>query len=467
VVLYHGDEVLVGRRAKDQLAESGSGVIGGAVLSPKGLLGRGQSINVGGVSREPREVVTEILRHVREQALSHPANRETRLTFDEAVMTIPVNMDGRGRRELRSAAADAGILVHQFVHEPLAALYAYLREQQDWRRAITELEGKLILVFDWGGGTLDLTLCQLVGGTLVQIHNRGDGRVGGDQFDERLRALVQRRHADQHNLTSLRHQPGSQAKLLNRSEQAKITLSTGEDAPVFIPNYLVEEGDAADIDLTVTRNELEALTEDLVLQGLQSIDLLFDRAGVSDPAVELVLATGGMIRMPVIRRRLRERFGPIRVPDVEGGDRLIAKGAAWIAHDQRRLRLAKPFELLLANDAPVQLIGERVDLPARDARGVYELGLHCVDPRDGFARFQFLRPVRPGRTQASDDRLPYRTLLLPIDTTAPPLVERLTVSVVIDHDLVANVVARSDLAQEEISAEIHALEFGLAIGSSR
>jgi molecular chaperone DnaK (HSP70) len=467
VVLYHGDEVLVGRRAKDQLSESGSGVIGGAVLSPKGLLGSGQSFDVGGVSREPREVVTEVLKHVRKQAAAHPSNREVRLAFDEAVMTIPVNMDGRARRELRNAAADAGILVHQFVHEPLAAHYAYLRERNDWRRAMTELEGKLILVFDWGGGTLDLTLCQLVGGTLVQVHNRGDIRVGGDQFDERLRALVRRRHATQHGLTALRKQPGSEAKLLNRSEQAKITLSTGEDAPVFIPNYLVEEGETADIDLTITRDELETLTEDLVLQGLQSIDLLLDRAGVSDPAIELVLATGGMIRMPVIRRRLRERFSPIRVPDVEDGDLLIAKGAAWIAHDRRRLRLAKPFELLLASEAPVQLIGESVDLPARDARLVYEFGLNCVDPRDGFARFQFLRPVRPGRTQPTDERLLYTTLLLPIDTTAAPLVERLTVSVGIDHDLVASVVARSDLAQEEISAEIHGLEFGLSIGAAQ
>src|SRR3954452_14839311 len=279
VVLYRGEETIVGRRAKDQLDVSGAGVIGDAVRSPKVQLGSGQAIHVAGAPREAREVVSEILRHVREQALSHPANRETRSTFAEAVMTIPVNMDGRARRELRGAAADAGILVHQFVHEPLAALYGYLREQPDSARAMTELEGKLILVFDWGGGTLDLTLCQLVGGTLVQIHNRGDGRVGGDQFDERLRHLVRRRHSEEHGLLSLRPQPGAGAKLLNRCEQAKITLSNSEDAPVFVPNYLAEEGTAADVDLTLTRQELEQLTEDIVQQGMGSIDLLLNRAG--------------------------------------------------------------------------------------------------------------------------------------------------------------------------------------------
>src|SRR4051812_24530139 len=203
VVLYHGDEAIAGRRAKDQLSVAGPGVMGDAVRSPKAQLGSGQSITVADVQRSPREVVARIPAHVRQQAPPNEVTRGAGLTFDEAVMTIPVNMDGRARRELRQAAADAGIRVHQFVHEPLAALYAHLRERPDWRRAMTELEGKLVLVFDWGGGTLDLTLCQLLRGTLVQIHSRGDNRVGGDQFDERLRHLVRRRHAEQHGLDAL------------------------------------------------------------------------------------------------------------------------------------------------------------------------------------------------------------------------------------------------------------------------
>src|SRR3954453_12687744 len=283
VVLYRGEETIVGRRAKDQLDVSGVGVIGDAVRSPKAQLGSGHAIHVAGAPREPREVVSEILAHVRTEAISHPGNRETGSEFAEAVMTIPVNMEGRARRELRQAAADAGILVRQFVHEPLAALYGYLREQPDWRRAMTELEGKLVLVFDWGGGTLDLTLCQLVRGTLVQVHNRGDGRVGGDQFDERLRHLVRRRHAEQHGLEALEQQPGGEAKLLNRCEQAKISLSTAEDAPVLVFNYLAEDGAAADVDLVVTRQELEDLTADLVHHAMTSITLGLGGPGVRAP----------------------------------------------------------------------------------------------------------------------------------------------------------------------------------------
>lgn len=463
VVLYHGEETIVGRRAKDQLSTLGAGVIGDAVRSPKASLGSGHLIHVAGVSREPREITAEILRYVRDEARAHDANKHADAEFGEAVVTIPVNMDGRARRELRGAAGDAGILVHQFVHEPLAALYGYLRELHEGTRPMAELEGKLMLVFDWGGGTLDLTLCKMTAGTLVQVHNRGDQEVGGDQFDERLRQLIRRRHSEQYGIDLMQEQPGASARLLNQSEDAKITLSTDEEHPVYVPNYLAVEGSAANVDLTITRAELETLTEDIVLRGMHNIDRLIERAGTDDTSIELVLATGGMMNMPVIRRRLRERFGPHRVPDAPNGEQLIAKGAAWIAHDGARVRLAKPFELLMANDSPVALLPSGSDLPIRDAQIGGQYGVQCVDPRDGFARFQFMRPVDPGRAQPTDYRLPYCVLLLPVDSSAGPLEERLRVDVRIDHDLIAHVAVESELSREAEAAEIHGLEFGLSL----
>lgn len=457
VVLYRGDQVVVGRAAKDQLATVGAGVVGDAVVSPKAQLGRDQPFHVAGASRTPREVVAEILRHVYQDACD-----QSELTFDEAVVTIPVNMGGRGRRDLRRAAADAGFSIRQFVHEPLAALYAYLRESQDWERRVAELEGKLMLVVDWGGGTLDLTLCQLVDGTVMQLHNSGDSRVGGDVFDDRLRHLVRNGHAKEHGLDVLDPQPGAEAKLVASCEQAKITLSDAADAQVDVLNYLTAER-GRHVEVTVSRDDLERLTEDLVLQGLASIDRVLDRGGIEAASLELVLATGGMMGMPVIHHRLRERFGPARVPKVEHGDRLIAKGAAWVAHDERMVRLSKPFEVLLASDSPATLIPETVDLPTRGTQAPYSFGFHCVDPRDGVARFQFLRAVRPGHVQPTDPRIPYCTLFLPVDPSARPLGERLTVQVMIDDDLVAHVSASSDLVRERAEAEIHGLEFGLSL----
>jgi len=295
VIQYRGSERIVGKQAKLHLNEQ-KGDAPDVVRSPKSFLGKGENIHVGGVSREPREVATDILSFVRKEAQDHDANRDLGSDFDEAVMTIPVNMDGRGRRELRKAAADAGIRTWQFVHEPLAALYGYLREMPDWQRQITELEGKLILVFDWGGGTLDLTLCRIVGGTVVQLQNRGDNLVGGDLFDDRLRHLARQRHEEKYGLGSAEPQVGAAAQLLDRCEIAKQTLSEAMTAEVFVPNYLAASDESSHLSVEIEREDVEGLCLDLVNQGLGNIDLLLAQAQVDEKAIEMVLTTGAWSR---------------------------------------------------------------------------------------------------------------------------------------------------------------------------
>ena len=199
VVWYRGTDITVGRAAKAHLSEATTGVVGDAVRSPKAFLGSGSPIYVAGVARHAADVVADVLRFIRKDALDRKLKGEI---FDRAVVTIPVGMSGRARRELRDAALKSGIHIVQFVHEPLAALYGYIRSQPDYLRLLAELEGQVALVFDWGGGTLDLTVCQFLGQTLVQILNNGDNQVGGDRFDEAIREYIRRKHTEAHHLTS-------------------------------------------------------------------------------------------------------------------------------------------------------------------------------------------------------------------------------------------------------------------------
>src|SRR5262249_30556777 len=153
-----GSEVIVGRKARENLDAGAEAITGSFVRSPKRLLDQDAPIHVGGRDLDPRDVISEVLRFLRNDAATEqPVTHQ----LDRAVMTIPVKLDGAGRRRLREAARKAGIGIVQFVHEPLAALYAYLRSKADYRRRLAELDGCRILVFDWGGGTLDLTLCQV------------------------------------------------------------------------------------------------------------------------------------------------------------------------------------------------------------------------------------------------------------------------------------------------------------------
>jgi molecular chaperone DnaK (HSP70) len=186
VVWYRSSEkTVVGRIAKQNLGSRQSGVIGDFVRSPKFNLGKGHPVHVAGRNLAASDVVSEILAYLHNDVMREE-RRLKNISLERAVVTIPVTMHGPARQELREAAHKAGIRIHQFVHEPLAALYGYLRAYPNFRRRIAELENKVALVFDWGGGTLDLTLCKFVHGSLVQIANRGDTEVGGDRFDEAI-----------------------------------------------------------------------------------------------------------------------------------------------------------------------------------------------------------------------------------------------------------------------------------------
>ena len=147
--------------------------------------------------------------------------------------------------------------------------------------------------------------------------------------------------------------------------------------------------------------------------------------------------------MPAIWNGLVERFGA-RVPALSNRDRIIAEGAAWIAHDNLRLTLARRIEVLVADgggrgaylpivDAGLTLPVENEDVAA-DSRRFF-----CVDPRDGVAGFEFAKPRKVGVLQTNDERSTMRSLNLQIDPSARPFLERLECKVRIDHDFVAHV----------------------------
>lgn len=460
VVWYRGGEVVVGRKARENLDAGAEPITGSFVRSPKRLLDADAPIHVAGRDIDPRDIIAEVLKFLVADAKAQSGRHEV----DRVVMTIPVKLDGAGRRRLRDAARKAQISVVQFVHEPLAALYSYLRSQSDYRRRLAELDGCRILVFDWGGGTLDLTLCQVHRNQIVQIANVGDDEVGGDRFDELVRNKVREAHARQHGIEDLAGLEREEARivLLNQCELRKIELSHRETATVFVRNYLRQEGAGRDLSVSISASDVTEWTRELIDRGLGAIDALLEQNHLSYQQIALCLPTGGMINMPAIRDGLHERFGA-RSPRLDNADRIISEGAAWIAHDDLRLALAKPIELLQSDDTyapvvplPFLLPLENQSIPAASA--VYR----CVDPRPGRASFTFARPRGPRARDALSERKVYATYQLDIDETAPPLMERLELNVTIDHDYVAHVDLYSTMRRKRLKAEIFDLEFTVA-----
>lgn len=465
VVSFEGGKVEVGRKAHDKLTSAGLGVQGSTVRSPKTLLGREELI-IDGVRRDPVQIVEYVLDHVRRFVMSTKAGRD--LKMDRVVATIPVNMEGNRRALLRQAFLQAGMSVVQFVHEPLAALYGYLRTSEGTADLVKRYDGKLLLVFDWGGGTLDLTLCRVLDGLIVQVANDGTEEVGGDVFDEELRNEVERRSRKAQNLgEDIEVLPEARKRLLHECENAKIRLSDRGNWTVYVDHYYQSEEQSA-LDVTLSRDDLQDIVGHLVRKGVSRIERLLEREGYSTASVELCLATGGMVNMPLVKNRLDELFGPGRVHVSRRSASAIAEGAAWVAHDEARLHLAKNVELTLARNSYMPLLTAGLSMPVERETQRERFSLYCVDPSDGHGKFCLVSPHRPGpRVLPDDKRRSLCNMVLKVDAKAHPFRERIELDVSINENLVLTAEAWSLNQKGRVSAEVNDLEFALATPGSK
>ncbi|GAA3893104.1 hypothetical protein GCM10022228_00230 [Halomonas cibimaris] len=465
VVCYEGDSVICGSEAKKRLMTHEIGVIGNVVRSPKMLLNR-EHVHVDGIPRRPRDMVADVVKHVvtgTEEDRRYQHDRGV----SRAVVTIPVDMDGRQRRELREAFHQAGLVIEQFVHEPMAALYGYLRTKEDPENEIRRLEGQYLLVFDWGGGTLDLTLCQVQNGMLVQIRNDGTDELGGDVMDEAIRREVEKRAVEAAGLGSEEADinPDASLRLLTRAEEAKIKLSSREQEPIYIPGYFRNDVKDADVDILLTRIELEKIIGQKIRQGVKRAKTLIEAADLTTSDISLCLATGGIVNMPAIKSGLYEMFGATRVEISDRGFSIISEGAAWIAHDKARLRLAKNIEVHVARNQYFPVIGAGYEMPtAGEVSEAERLTLYCTDPRDGVGKISLLSPTRHGRhVQVNDARQPLACLNVKIEPSMAKLFERLMLQLEVDDNLILHASAKSAIREDSDNADIHSLEFGLDI----
>ncbi|GAT04198.1 Hsp70 family protein [Mycolicibacterium fortuitum] len=461
VVRYEGERVVVGRAAKESLDEAGLGVYGNTVRSPKFLLGD-ESVQVGGVERSPVDIVSDVVRHVKSQSLK---GRQAKVLagVSQAVVTIPVNMTGPRRAALRDAFRRADIGIVQFVHEPFAALYGYVRGQADTKESLRALNRRNVLVVDWGGGTLDLTLCRIEGGRAVQLRNGGSDEVGGDRFDEAIRNEVIRRFSASAGIPDDAYiHPDAKLRLLQDAETNKIALSERSAVSFYRPDFFSQP--AATLEYRLTREELDEVTRPLIMSGMREIDSLLESVGIGPSQIAMCLVAGGMAAMPAIRGRLHELFGPQRVDIPSNSSTLIAQGAAWIAHDASRLQLAKPIELQLSRGAYLPLVKAGTDMPAEHEEKRQKVHLFCTDPTDGVAKFEVCAPSFPTASpQISDPRTPLGMLTVDVDARAKPLTERLELEVILDDDLILRARAWSAMAKDDDATVIHDLEFGLRL----
>jgi Fe-S protein assembly chaperone HscA len=275
----------------------------------------------------PPEVSAHILR-----ALKQRAERVLAEDVRRVVITVPAYFNDSQRQATRDAGRLAGLEVIRLLNEPTAASLAYGLNQRD--------QGT-IAVYDFGGGTFDLSLLRIHDGIFEVVATSGDTRLGGDDMDRRIAEALLR-----HVPEERRGAPDVIRIALDAAERVKIALTAAADATVRLS--LPAHG--IDARVTLTRAEVDALIGDIVERTLAPCRQALRDAQLDPSAIDEVVLVGGSTRVPLVRRRVQEFFG--RLPHTEiDPDEAVALGAAV----QAGVLSGRHTDMLLLDVVPLSL----------------------------------------------------------------------------------------------------------------
>jgi molecular chaperone DnaK len=249
-----------------------------------------------------------------------------------AVVTVPAYFTDRQRQAVKEAGQLIGLEVVRIVNEPTAASLAY---------GIGRHLRQRVLVYDLGGGTFDVSIIDIRDRVFEVKATGGDIFLGGIDFDEALIRHVVEDFRARHGV-DLATDPVAMQRVRDLAERTKIDLSERTEAPFSIPFVtMTPQGQPLNVDLKVTRELLEELTAGLVDRTLEIVDRVLADIGVSPREIEEVMLVGGQTRMPLVQRRLTEKFD--RAPSkAVHPDEAVAIGAAlyaWSLQENSDLKL--------------------------------------------------------------------------------------------------------------------------------
>lgn len=252
----------------------------------------------------PEEVSAEVLKKLRLDA-------ETALgeTISRAVITVPAYFNDAQRNATKRAGELAGLTVERIINEPTAAALAYGLDKIKERSRIA--------VYDLGGGTFDLSILELKEGIFQVLSTNGNTRLGGDDLDARLVEFLADRIRSAGG-PEVVGEPVLQARLREAAEAAKIRLSTETVVEIVIPFLRADFS----FQYTLTREELEALTADIIQRTRAHCIRSLSDAKLEARELDQVILVGGQTRMPLVRKLVREWFGCVEFEAVSGGLRI-------------------------------------------------------------------------------------------------------------------------------------------------
>ena len=303
-----GGEILVGRTAKNRRVLDPQGT----VVSIKRLMGTDARRCVGSRELSAPQISALILGALLDRAEATLGHRPAR-----AVITVPAYFEDAQRQATRDAGEMAGLHVERLVNEPTAAAMTYRTGAE-----------QLVLVYDLGGGTFDVSILERDADLLEVRTSRGDTHLGGDDIDRALTEIVLDRLGAKRK--PIEADPRAMTRLIEAVERAKIALSDRQDVRLFDPFLAGEGADAAHLDLELTRADVNEAARAFVERTLGHIDTALRDAKVRASDLDRILLVGGASKMPIVRDMVGAHLQRPAHLDLDA-DRAVAVGASMLA----------------------------------------------------------------------------------------------------------------------------------------
>ncbi|WP_339461670.1 Hsp70 family protein, partial [Nodularia spumigena] len=288
--------VAINERGKLLVGETARGIVdrkGFGVRESKREMGTETVFSLREQVYRPEEIAALILRKLKEnaeEALGHP--------IQDVVISVPANFPDAARKATFNAGEIAGLNVLRLLNEPTAAALAF---------GINNIASEeQLVVFDFGGGTLDISVLEMFEGVLDVKSSFGDPCLGGKDFDAVMISLLLQKFAAQYPEVAVENR---ETELKGQAEQAKKTLSIEQSCDVRIPYFATKDGKGIDLDVEITRTEFEQAIEPLLERARICIREALNAKKIRPSAIDRVLLVGGTTYIPAVRNMVAEMFG--------------------------------------------------------------------------------------------------------------------------------------------------------------
>ncbi len=309
VVAFTKDgEMLVGETAKRQAVTNPEGT----VHRIKRKMGTGEKTKVHGKNYTPEQISAFILQKIKKDAEDFLGEK-----ISDAVITVPAYFNDDQRQATKNAGDIAGLTVKRIINEPTAASLAYGLDKKGDHK---------IAVYDFGGGTFDITLMEVGEGVFEVLSTNGDTQLGGSDMDQALVDYLANEFKKKNEI-DLRDDPKSLQRLLEAAEKAKMELSSTLQTDINLPYITVIDNEPKHLEIKLTRAKFEEIITPLLSKAEKPCKQALKDAKLKPSDIDYVVLVGGTTRIPLVRKKVEEIFGKKAKRDVDPME-CVAIGAA-------------------------------------------------------------------------------------------------------------------------------------------